>query len=77
MFDLDFLRRSCSLRKIGWEPREPGNRNLKTIENFFMIIWLIFLDICILYRTFRMPSFTLFQAGKIDQKRACGRQSRD
>ena len=35
MSDLDFLRGSCALRKNGWEPREPGNRNLKTIEFFY------------------------------------------
>ena len=64
-YDLDYLRGSCALRKNGWEPREPGNRNLKTIENFFMIIWLIFLDICILYRTFRMSSYTHSGAGEI------------
>ena len=64
-FDLDFLRRSCALRKFGWEPREPGNRDLKTIGKIFMIILLIFLDICILYRTFRMSSYTHSGAGEI------------
>ena len=54
-----------------------GEPKLEKNRNIFMIILLIFFNICILYRTFRMPSFTLFQAGKIDQKRACGRQSRD